>query len=164
MLFRSSSSQKCKTQALGKSRERFPQLSEYVTLTIEDKLSRFSAKLSTRKNPKSWCGLFDPGVSSVAYKGWHQQLKAYMTARKLDPGHLTDTQVDAITVFARALMPVKDQVVLIKKKHHPDDVKEFTRQLRMLVKDSARELHTSNLPRLAAARPGGRDIAESPSK
>ena len=113
---------------------------------------------------KSWCGFFDPGITSVAYKGWREQLKANMTARNLDPGHLTDTQVDAITVFACALTPVKDQVVLIKKKHHPHDVNELTRQLRMLVKDSARKLHTSNLGRLAAARPGGRDIAESPSK
>ena len=84
-----------------------------------------------------------------------------MTARNLDPGHLTDTQVDAITVFARALTPVKDQVVLIKKKHHPDDVKELPRQLRMLVKDLPRKLHTSNVRRLAAAHPGGQDIRES---
>ena len=113
---------------------------------------------------KSRCGFFDRGITSVSYRGWREQLKAYMTARNLDPGHLTDTQVDAITIFARALMPVKDQVVLIKIKHHPDDIKELTRQLRRLVKDSARKLHTSNLSRLAAARPGGRDIVESPSK
>ena len=86
-----------------------------------------------------------------------------MTARNLDPGHLTDTQVDAITVFARALTPVKDSVILINKKHHKDDVKELTRQLRMLVKDSARKLQISNLRRLAATHPGGRDIAESQS-
>ena len=87
-----------------------------------------------------------------------------MTARNLDPGHLTDTQVDAITVFARALTPVKDQVVLIKKKQHPGGVGELARWPGVLVGDSARKLHTSNLRRLAAARPGGRDIAESPSK
>ena len=86
-----------------------------------------------------------------------------MTARNLDPGHLTDAQVEAITVFARALPPVKDRVTHIKKNHHPDDVVELTRHLRMLVKDSARKLHTSNLRRIAE-RAGGRDVAESPSK
>ena len=113
---------------------------------------------------KWWCGFFDPGITSGAYIGWREQLKAYMTARNLDPGHLTDTQVDAITVFARALTPVKDRVTLIKKKHHTDDVRELTRHLRMLVKDSARKLQTSDLRRLTAARAGSRDIAESPSK
>ena len=70
-----------------------------------------------------------------------------MTARNLDPSYLTDTQVDSITVFAGAHTPVKDQLVLIKKKQLPDDVKELTCQLRMLVKDSARKLNTSNLRR-----------------
>ena len=113
---------------------------------------------------KSWCGFFDSGITSGAYIDWREQLKAYMTARNLDPGHLTDTQVDAITVFARILTPMKYRVVLIKKKHHPDDDKELTCQLRILVKDSARKLHTSNLRQLAATHPGGRDIAESLSK
>ena len=94
---------------------------------------------------KSWCGFFDPGVTSGAYFDWREQLKAYMTARNLDPGHLTDAQVEAITVFARALPPVKDRVTHIKKNHHPDTVVEVTRHLRMLVKDLARKLHTSNL-------------------
>jgi len=86
-----------------------------------------------------------------------------MTARNLDPSHLTDAQVEAITVFARALPPVKDRVTHIKKNHHPDDVVELTRQLRMLVKDSARKLHTSNVRRIAECA-GGSDLADSPSK
>jgi len=86
-----------------------------------------------------------------------------MTACNLDPGQLTDTSVEAITVFARALPPVKDRVTHIKKSHHPDDVVELTRYLRMLVKDLARKLHTSNLRRIAE-RAGGRDVAESPSE
>jgi len=86
-----------------------------------------------------------------------------MTARNLDPGHLTDAQVEAITVFARALLPVKDPVTNIKKNHHPDDVVELSRHLRMLVKDSARKLHTSNRCRIVE-RAGGTDVAESPSK
>ena len=91
---------------------------------------------------------------------WRDQLKAYMTARNLDPGHLTNTQVDAITVFARSLSPVKERLALIKKKHHADDVEELSRRLRMLVKDSARKLHTSNLRRMAE-RAGRKIVAES---
>ena len=66
-------------------------------------------------------------------------------------------------VFARPLTTVKHHVVLIKNMHYPDDLKELTCQLRMLVKDSARKLQTSNLSRLGAAHPGGRDITECPS-
>ena len=87
-----------------------------------------------------------------------------MTARNLDPGHSTDTLVDAITLFACALTLVKDRVILIKKMHNTDDLRGLTHHLRMLVKDSARKHHTSNLCRLAAAHAGTRDIAESLSK
>ena len=76
---------------------------------------------------------------------------------------MTDTEGDAITVFARALTQVKDRVALIEKKHHTDDVRELTHQLRMLLKDSARKLLTSNL-RPIAPRDRSRLIAESPSK
>jgi len=86
-----------------------------------------------------------------------------MTARNLDPGHLTDPQVEAITVFARALPPVKDRVTHIKQNQNPDDVVELTRHLGMLVKDWARKLHTSNLGRIVEPA-SGRDLAESPSK
>jgi len=86
-----------------------------------------------------------------------------MTARNLDPGRLTDTQVGAITVFACALPLVKDRVTLIKKKDQADDVGELTRHLRMLVKDSAKKLHTSNL-RQIMARAAVRDVAESLSQ
>ena len=67
------------------------------------------------------------------YRDWRKKLKAYMTARTIDPCHLTDAQVDTITVFARALPPVKDRVTCIKKNQHRDDVVELTRHLRMLV-------------------------------
>ena len=86
-----------------------------------------------------------------------------MTARNLDPGHLTYTQVDAITLFARSLSPVKEPVTLIKTKDHADDVEELSRCLRMLVKDSARKLHTSNLRRMAE-RAGRKNVAEFLSK
>ena len=106
---------------------------------------------------------FDPGVTSGAYFDWCQQLQAYMTALNLDPSYLTDAQVEAISVFVRALPPVKDHVTHIKKNHHPNDVVELSRHLRMLVKDSSRKLHTSNLRRIAELT-GGRAVAESPSK
>ena len=79
------------------------------------------------------------------YISWRDQLNAYMTAGNLDPGHLTNTEVDAITVVAHSLSPVKERLALIRKKHHADDVKELSRRLRMLVKDKTRKLHTSNL-------------------
>ena len=72
-------------------------------------------------------------------------------------------KVEPITAFTRALLRVKDRISQIKKKHHPDDVVELTRHLRMLVKDLAWKLHTSNLCRITE-RAGGRDVAESPSK
>jgi len=81
-----------------------------------------------------------------------------MTACNLDPSHLTDTQVEAITLFARALPLVKDWITHIKKTHHLDDAVELTRHLRMLVKDSGRKLETSNLHRIVE-RAHGRDVA-----
>jgi len=86
-----------------------------------------------------------------------------MTARNLDTGHLTEAQGEAITVFARALPPGKDRITHIKKNQHPNDIVELNRHLRMLVKDSPRKLHTSNLHGIAE-HAGGRDVAESPSK
>ena len=111
---------------------------------------------------KSWYGFFDPGMNDGTYIAWCDQLKAYMTARNLDPGHLTNSQVDAITDFARSLYPVKERLTLIKKNGHVDDVEELGRLLRMLVIDSARKLHTSNLPQMAehAGHKNSRRISE----
>jgi hypothetical protein len=86
-----------------------------------------------------------------------------MTTNSLDPGHLTESQVDDITAFARAHPPVKARLELIQKSFHPDDVNELTRQLRFLVKDSARKLYTSNLLRMGE-RTEGVDVQESNSK
>jgi len=58
----------------------------------------------------AWCGFFDPGVTSGAYFDWREQHKVYMTGRNLDPSHLTNAQVEAITVFAGALPPIKTRV------------------------------------------------------
>ena len=101
-------------------------------------------------------------MTDGTYYDWREQLKAYMTAHKLDPGHLTNSQVDAVTVFARSLSPVKARLALIKKKHHADDLGELSRRLRMLVKDAARKLHTSNLRRIVER--ASRKVAKSPIK
>jgi len=45
---------------------------------------------------------------------------------------------------ARNLSPVKEGIELIKSQHHPDDVAEFIRHLKILVNDSAKKLQTSN--------------------
>ena len=86
-----------------------------------------------------------------------------MTARNLDPGHLTNTQVDVLTVLARSLSPMKERLALTKKNHHADDVEELSRRLIMLVKNSARKLHTSNLRRMAESSSRNK-VTESPSK
>ena len=63
---------------------------------------------------KSWCGFKHPRGQSSIYATWREQIKAYMIARHLDPGCLTETQVDSILLFARGLSPVKERIELIK--------------------------------------------------
>jgi len=46
--------------------------------------------------------------------------------------------------FACSLSQVKDRIELIKSQHHPDDVPEFIRHLKILVKDSAKKRQKSN--------------------
>jgi len=72
-------------------------------------------------------------------------------------------QVYSIVSFARSLSPVKERIELIKSQHHPDDVGEFIRHLKILVKDSAKKLQTSN-ERQKAGRDLGGDIVEPPGK
>jgi len=67
-----------------------------------------------------------------------------MIARLLDPGRLTESQVDSIVSFARSLSPVKERIELIKSQQYPDDVGEFICHLKVLIKDSAKKLQTSN--------------------
>ena len=71
------------------------------------------------------------------------QIKAYIQAQSLDPGRLTETQLESVLVFVGALDPVKWRIQFIKKKHHSDDVKEVAYHLRTLVKDMARKLQTA---------------------
>jgi len=92
------------------------------------------------------------GASSV-YATWCEQIKAYIIARLLHPGHLTESEVESIVSFARSLSPVKEHIELIKSQHHPDDVGEFIHHLKILVKDSAKKLQTSN-----ECQKAGRDL------
>jgi len=63
-----------------------------------------------------------------------------MIACHLDPGRLTETQVDSMLLFARGLSPVKEGIELIKRQHHADDLLELNRHLKILVRDSGKKL------------------------
>jgi len=112
---------------------------------------------------KTWCGFKHLRGASSVYATWREQNKASIIARLLDPGRLTESQVDSIVSFARSLSPVKEPIELIKSQHHPDDVGEFIRHLKILVKDLAKKLQTSNECQKAGRDLRG-DIAEPPGK
>jgi hypothetical protein len=112
---------------------------------------------------KSWCGFKHPRGASAVYATWREQIKAYIIARALDPGRLTDSQVDSVIAFARTLSPVKERIELIQTQHHREDVLELIRHLKILVKDSAKKLQTSN-ERQQAGREVLGDVAEAPGK
>jgi len=63
---------------------------------------------------KWWCGFKNPRGQSSIYATWREQINAYMIARHLDPGRLTETQVDSIVLFARGLSAVNERIELIK--------------------------------------------------
>jgi len=93
--------------------------------------------------PKSWCGFKHPRGSSAAYTTWREQIKAYMIARPLDPGRLTESQVDSIISFVRGLLAVRERIEL-KRQHDTDEVWELIWHLKIVVKGSAKKLQTSN--------------------
>jgi len=64
---------------------------------------------------------------------------------------LTGTQMDSVLSFARSLTPVKGPIKLIKTNHRPEDVDEVDRQIRVLVRDTAKKLQAKN-DRLHAER------------
>jgi len=66
--------------------------------------------------PKSWYGFKHPCGQSSIYAIWRQQIKAYMSAGHLDPGHLTETQVHSIVLFARGLYQQKRTLRLIRQR------------------------------------------------
>jgi len=86
-----------------------------------------------------------------------------MIARHLDPGRLTETQVDSILLFARGLSAVKERIELIKCQHHADDLLELNRHLKILDRDSGKKLQTTK-EHQRAGRDGRRDITEPSSK
>jgi len=108
-----------------------------------------------------WCRFKHPRVSFAAHATWREQSKAYIIARPLDPGRLTESHADSIISFARSLSLVKERIELIKGEHHADDVWELIRHLKILVKDSAKKLQTSTECQRAEGEGCG-DIAEPP--
>ena len=66
-----------------------------------------------------------------------------MIACYLDPGCLTESDVDSISLFARDLLPVKQRIELIKYEHHTDDLLELNQHLRILVRDSGKKLQST---------------------
>ena len=112
---------------------------------------------------KSWCGLKHPGGQSLIYATWREQIKAYMIARHLDAGRLTETQVDSILLLARGLSPVNERIELIKCQHHADDLLELYWHLKILVRDSGKKLQTTKKGQ-RAGRHGRGDLTEPLSK
>jgi len=66
-------------------------------------------------------------------------------------------------LFALSVWPIKEHIELIKSQHPLDDVGEFIRTLKILVKDSVKKLRRSN-EREKAERDLLADVAEPPSK
>ena len=86
-----------------------------------------------------------------------------MIARHLDPGRLTETQVDSILLFAHGLSPVKERIELIKCRHHTDDLFELKQHLKILVRVSGKKLQMTK-ERQRAGRDGRGDFTEPASK
>jgi len=101
--------------------------------------------------PKGWCGFLNAREPTAAYKGWREQGKAYITVLGWNPTRLTGTQMDSVLSFVRSLTPVKCRIKLIKTNHRLEDVDEVERQIRVLVRDTAKKLQATN-DRLHAER------------
>ena len=93
---------------------------------------------------KSWCGFVNPGEATAAYQGWDEQVKAYITVLRWNPTSLTGTKMDSVLSFAPSLTPVKGRIKLINTNHRPEDVDEVERQIRLLVRDTAKKLQATN--------------------
>jgi len=86
-----------------------------------------------------------------------------MIPRLLDPGRLTESQVNSIISFVRSLLPVKKHIELMKSQHHTEDVRELIHYLKILFKDLGKKLQRSN-ERQKAERDIRGDLAEPPGK
>jgi len=100
---------------------------------------------------KSWSGFLNAREPTAAYKGWREQVKAYITGLGWNPTSLTGTQMDSVLSFAGFLTPVKGRIKLIKTNHRPEEVDEVERQIRVLRRDTDKKLHATN-DRLHPAR------------
>jgi len=122
-------------------------MSEICDLTI----ARIRGHYGEISYAKSWCGFLNAREPTAAYKGWREQVKAYITVLRWNPTSLTGTQMDWVLSLARSLTPVKSRIKLIKTNHRPEDVDEVKRQIRVLVRDTAKKLQETN-DRLDAER------------
>ena len=64
--------------------------------------------------------------------------------------------------FASSLPPVKSQIKFLKKNYWADDVREVSRPLRILVKDTAKKLRTAM--EYDYAEQANDEVARPPSK
>ena len=112
---------------------------------------------------KLWCRFGHLQGSPHVYATWSNQIKAFIIACPLEPGHLTESPVYSIIWFARGQLPVKQCIELIKHEHHADNVWELIRPLKMMVKDVAKKVVWSNKGQRADYASCG-DIAEPPNK
>ena len=106
----------------------------------------------------------ESSLQKGAYGRWPDQIKAYIQAQSLDPGQLTETQLESVSDFAGALDPVKSRIQFIKKKQHSDSVNDVDHRLRTLVKMTARKLQTAMEHESAKRRPGNHEVMGSASR
>jgi len=93
---------------------------------------------------KSWCGFLNSREPTAAYKGWREQVNAYITVLGWNPTRLIGTQMDSLFCFAGSLTPLKGRIKLIKATHCPQDVDEVECQIRVLVRDIAKKVQATN--------------------
>jgi len=93
---------------------------------------------------KSECGFLNAREPTAAYKGWREQVTAYITVLGWNPTSLTGTQMDSVLSFGRSLTPVKGRIKLIKTNHRHEDFDEVEHQIRVLVRDTAKKLQATN--------------------
>ena len=108
---------------------------------------------------KSWCGFLNAREPTAVYKGWREQVQAYIMVLGWNPTSLTGTQMDSVLSFACSLIPVKGRIKLIETNHRPEDVDKVERQIRVLVNNTAKKLQATN-NRLRAERAQDQIYAE----
>ena len=94
--------------------------------------------------PKGWCWFFDARAPAATYKGCHEKVKAYITVLEWNPTSPMTSQLDSIISFARSLSLVIGMIKFMKTNHRPDDADELERQIKVVVRDSAKKLQDMN--------------------